>query len=160
MKNNFWIILIFTVIGCALAFVPSFFNFSRWNYILGILAYVIVLLSLAFFIIKVGEAPEGKADNKQVSTPPTESFLRRCIDRLGLFLKQIKRKCCSVGCALFFCIILIVGIGVFDALMTKDNERQVTPVNNDITIKVDRDSVDSAVTVINNIDSIEHVRLY
>lgn len=124
MEKKYLIVFALIIIGSAASCVPTFFSVSLWRYIVGVIGFVIILMAVALFINKTTE------DQKKIQGKDGEQT-----DKLGKVLQKIN---CSVntvfsafnnvGCALCFCVLLIVGIGVFDALICS----QIKPKNDDL----------------------------
>lgn len=114
MEKKYIILFVLIAIGSVVSCIPSFLSINLWQYIVGVIGFVIILMAIALFINKTSE------DKKEIQGKDGEQT-----DKLGKVLKKINCSVNtffsafnSVGCALCFCVLLIVGIGVFDALMS------------------------------------------
>lgn len=118
MEKKYIIVFMLIIIGSAVSCVPAFWNVSLCRYIVGVIGFVIILMAIALFVNMTAECSDEKigADDEKY-------------DKLSIMLQKINRSATTVfsvfnnvGCALCFCILLIVGIGVFDALMSGNKE--------------------------------------
>lgn len=111
MTKKYSIIFGLIVFGCIAACIPTFLNIRLWQYIVGIVGYVIILLATALFVIKISERGEDTEteDNNKIT---------RTLQRVNKVINTIFDAFNNVGCALLLCISLIIGIGIFDALMS------------------------------------------
>lgn len=118
MEKKYIIVFVLIIIGSAVSCVPAFGNVSLCRYIVGVIGFVIILMAIALFVNITAECKDEKfgADDEKH-------------DKLSIMLQKINRSATTVfsafnnvGCALFFCILLIVGIGAFDALMSRNKE--------------------------------------
>lgn len=122
MNIKTWEIILLVIIMAGLSLVPAIFDVSIVHYVVGVVSVIAILTALAFFLIKTGTPIP---DEKQYSEPVEDTGKTKC----QMCWKRIKRcwqrfsnACNSVGFILFLCILLIIGIGVFDSLMGKNNE--------------------------------------
>lgn len=118
-----WELLLGVVILAGIALIPAIFNLSIVKYATGIVAVIAIMIALAFFVMKTGSAQmsnEMREEEPKDEAPKTK--LQKCKQHIRHSMIRLYNACNSVGFILFLCIFLIIGIGIFDALMSKDNE--------------------------------------
>lgn len=117
-----WEIIIVVAVLAGLALMPAIFKFSIVHYVTGIVSVIAILIALAFFILKTGTLipDEMKEEEPEDETPKTK--LQKCKQSIRRSWIKLYNACNSVGFILFLCILLIIGIGVFDSTMNKNNE--------------------------------------
>lgn len=122
MKNNIWEILLCVIVLACLSIIPAAFDFTIIQYVTGVVSVIAFLIALAFFVMKTGTPipEEFKEDEPKDETEKTK--WQKCKQAIKRSWQRLYDACNNVGFILFLCILLIIGIGVFDSLMSKDNE--------------------------------------
>lgn len=118
-----WELLLVVVILAGIALIPAIFNLSIVQYATGIVAVIAIMIAIAFFVIKTGSyqiTDEAREEARKDETPITK--WQKCEQSIRLSMMRLYNTCSSVGFILFLCILLIIGIGIFDSLMSKNNE--------------------------------------
>jgi len=136
MEKKFYYVIILIVLGTIVSSVPLWFTGNLLTYIAGVLSFVVILLALTFFFVKMSEpVKKEKMADSEGSAQEAEEATRGevCSKKLLKCWNSVCDRCNSVGFALFCCVILIVGLGVFDALTSKKNEN-IEPHKLELTV--------------------------
>lgn len=115
------IIVVAILVGIAL--IPAIFNLSIVHFVTGIVSVIAMLIALAFFVMKTGSTPipdEMREEEPKDEAPKTK--WEKCKQSIRYSMMKLYNTCNSVGFILFLCVLLIIGIGIFDSLMSKNNE--------------------------------------
>lgn len=122
MKIKTWEIILIVVMLAGLSLVPSIFNLSIIHYVTGVVSVIAILIALAYFVMKtVTPIPEEYKKEEPEDTAEKETW-QKCMQAVKRSWKRVYDACNNAGFILFLCILLIIGIGVFDSMMSKDNE--------------------------------------
>ena len=118
-----WELLLAVVILAGIALIPAIFNLSIVPYATGIVSVIAIMIALAFFVMKTGGTQmsyEMREEEPNDEAPKTK--WQKCKQHIRHSMIRLYNACNSVGFILFLCVLLIIGIGIFDSLMSKDNE--------------------------------------
>lgn len=122
MSMNTWKIILIVVLFVGLSLVPAIFNLSLVHYITGVVSVVIILLALAFFVINTRTSMPSDVILDEHTNEEKKTKWQQCVQTIRNSWNKVINACNSVGFILVLCILLIISIGVFDALMVKKNE--------------------------------------
>lgn len=122
MKFKTWEIILIVVILVGLSLVPSIFSLSIIHYVTGVVSVIAILIALAYFVMKTGTPIPEELKKEEPEDAAEKTKWQKCMQAVKRSWQSVFDTCNNVGFILFLCILLIIGIGVFDALMSKDNE--------------------------------------
>lgn len=118
-----WELLLAVVILAGIALIPAIFNLSIVQYATGIVAVITIIIALAFFVMKTGSTQmPNEVREEEPKDEAQKTKLPKCKQHVRLSMIRLYNACNKVGFILFLCILLIIGIGIFDSSMSKDNE--------------------------------------
>lgn len=138
------------IIMAGLSLVPAIFSLSIVHYVVGVVSVIAILIALTFFVMKIGTPiPDDIKDNEQEDDTEKTKWQMSKQKIKGCWFR-LQNACNSVGFILFLCVLLIIGIGVFDSLMSKNNE-----VNNRCDYKQE---IEIQKTIPHQIDSLSQER--
>lgn len=122
MKIKTWEIILILVMLAGLSLVPSIFNLSIIHYVTGVVSVIAILIALAFFVMKTGTPIPEEIDKEEPEEAAEKTKWQKSMQAVKRSWQRVYDACNNVGFTLFLCILLIIGIGVFDSLMSKDDE--------------------------------------
>lgn len=117
-----WEIILLVTILAVLALMPAIFNLSIVHYVTGIVSVIAILIALAFFVMKTGTPIPDEMKEEDTEDEAPKAKWQQCKQSIRRSWMKLYNACNSVGFILFLCILLIIGIGVFDSMMSKSNE--------------------------------------
>lgn len=117
-----WDRLLTIVVLAGFALIPAIFDLSVIHYVAGVVSVIAILIALAFFIMKTGTPIPDGVERKEPEDDKQKTKWQKCKQSIRRCWMKFYNACNNVGFILFLCILLIIGIGVFDSMALKNNE--------------------------------------
>lgn len=117
-----WDRLLTIVVLAGFALIPAIFDLSVIHYVAGVVSVIAILIALAFFIMKTGTPIPDGVERKEPEDDKQKTKWQKCKQSIRRCWMKFYNACNNVGFILFLCILLIIGIGVFDSMTLKNNE--------------------------------------